>query len=221
MNPEQELRSLERQIREHNRAYYQEDNPLISDSEYDQMFRRLQALEGAHPELRSPDSPSQRVGAPPVSAFEKVEHATPMLSLQNAMDEEEVREFDARVRRFLGGKEGPIEYVRTEIMDLPGTAYRGGVLDVTATRGNGAAKMTPNVKTIREIPCAWTVRTCPRYWKYGVRHGAGEFEQMNTRRLEHGEVFANPGMPPPGDSDSWILPFPLSDPRVLRLCGGE
>ncbi len=104
MNPEKELRSLEERIRQHNRAYYQDDNPLISDAEYDRLFRELLALEEAHPELRSADSPSQRVGAPPVSAFEKVEHATPMLSLQNAMDEEEVREFDARVRRFLGGE---------------------------------------------------------------------------------------------------------------------
>src|SRR5512143_4353023 len=95
------VEELRRLIRYHNDRYYRDDAPEISDAEYDDLFRELQSLEEAHPELSDPDSPTQRVGAAPVEAFGTVVRKIPMLSLQNAFVEEELREFDARVRRFL------------------------------------------------------------------------------------------------------------------------
>ena len=95
------MRRLEAEIERHNRLYYLEDAPEISDAEYDALLRELQELEAAHPEFARPDSPTQRVGAPPSEGFETVEHLSPMLSLENAMNEQEVRAFDARVRRIL------------------------------------------------------------------------------------------------------------------------
>src|SRR5438270_10930243 len=96
-----EVAHLRREIERHNHRYYVLDDPEISDAEYDALFRRLQALEEAHPELRSPDSPTQRVGAAPLDKFETVRRRHPMLSLSNVTTREEMAEFDARVRKFL------------------------------------------------------------------------------------------------------------------------
>ena len=109
----EELREL---IRYHNYRYYVLDSPEISDAEYDKLFRELQELEAQFPEFVAPDSPTQRVGAQPVEEFGTVSHTIPMLSLDNAMDEEEIREFDRRVKRFLGAEEN-IAYVAEPKLD--------------------------------------------------------------------------------------------------------
>src|SRR5512137_1916835 len=98
----QEIEMLRHEIRRHNKLYYVDDNPEISDAEYDRLMRRLQELEAAYPELITPDSPTQRVGAGPLEKFETVTHTVSMLSLANAMDEEEVQNFDDRIKRLLG-----------------------------------------------------------------------------------------------------------------------
>ena len=98
MNPEKKVEKLRQSIERHNRLYYVEDAPEITDAEYDALFRELQALEAEHPKLRTPDSPTQRVGGAPLALFAEVRHRTPMLSIGNAFDEEEVRAFDKRMR---------------------------------------------------------------------------------------------------------------------------
>src|SRR5919201_6052650 len=98
----EEVAHLRREIERHNHRYYVLDDPEVSDEEYDALFRRLQALEEAHPELRTPDSPTQRVGAAPLEKFGTVRHRHPMLSLANVATREEMAEFDGRIRKFLG-----------------------------------------------------------------------------------------------------------------------
>src|SRR5437762_8413616 len=106
-----EAERLRQEIEEHNRRYYVLDDPLVSDAEYDALFRRLQALEEAHPELRTPDSPTQRVGAKPLEKFEQVRHLQPMFSLANARNEEELRAWDVRVRRLAAAAGADVEEI--------------------------------------------------------------------------------------------------------------
>src|SRR5439155_749929 len=151
-----ELRGL---IDRANRQYYVLDHPEITDAEYDALFRELVELETQYPELVTPDSPTQRVGGPPSDAFAKVTHRTPMLSLANAFEREEVREFDQRVRRTLGNVK--LEYV-TELK-IDGLAmsllYEDGRYRIGATRGDGyvGEDVTPNVKTIPSVPLSVTI----------------------------------------------------------------
>jgi DNA ligase (NAD+) len=150
-----EIAGLRTAIDLHNYRYHVLDAPTISDAEYDRLFRRLIELETAHPDLVDPGSPTQRVGAPPAEKFEAVRHTLPMLSLNNAMSEDEFREFDERTRRFLK-TEAPIEYVAEPKLD--GLAielvYLDGELTVASTRGDGinGENVTANVKTIRSVP---------------------------------------------------------------------
>ena len=102
MTPRERAKALRESIERHNRLYYVEDAPQITDAEYDRLFAELQALEAAHPELITPDSPTQRVGAAPLAEFGEVRHRTPMLSIANAFDEDEVRAFDKRIAQALG-----------------------------------------------------------------------------------------------------------------------
>jgi DNA ligase (NAD+) len=145
---------LREEINRHNYLYFVLDQPEISDAEYDRLYAELVALETQFPGLVTPDSPTQRVGGAPADAFVKVTHRTPMLSLGNAFSEEEVREFDARVRRGLGGE--AVEYV-TELK-IDGLAislqYEDGLFTVGATRGDGyiGEDVTQNLKTIRSVP---------------------------------------------------------------------
>ncbi len=188
---------LARELHRHNHLYFVLDAPEIPDAEYDRLFRELLELERAFPELVTPDSPSQRVGAPPLAKFEPVRHTLPMLSLQNAFDEGQLREFDARVRRFLATQE-EIEYVCELKMD--GVAvelvYQDGVLTVGSTRGDGTTgeKITENLKTLPTIP----LRLHGDF--PSVLEVRGEvymdlpgFQALNREREEAGEpVFANP-----------------------------
>src|SRR4028119_1049278 len=112
----EDLREL---VRYHNRRYHVEDAPEISDAEYDAIYAELEALEVEHPELVTPDSPTQRVGGEPVEGFESVRHSVPMLSLANARKIEDLREWDARVRRLLGDDESPRYVTQRKVDGLP------------------------------------------------------------------------------------------------------
>src|SRR3954465_14313123 len=131
------VEELRRQLEHHEYLYYVLDQPEISDTEFDRLMRELRALEEAHPEVRSPDSPTQRVGGKPREGFVKVPHSSPMLSLDNALNEQELREFDARLRALLGGE--PFEYVAELKMDGLSMAARfsEGSFQQAVTRGDG------------------------------------------------------------------------------------
>ena len=197
---EQEILELRQQIVQHNRQYFVLDSPLISDAEYDRLFRRLVELEKEHPEWAAPDSPTQKVGAPPLEKFATVQHTVPMLSLNNATDEEELREFEARIQRFLKHSEA-IEYaVEPKIDGLAvELVYLNGKFAVGSTRGDGinGEDITLNLKTIRSIPLTLHADGQPIPSRLEVR---GEvflplqaFQKMNREREEAGlPIFANP-----------------------------
>ncbi len=153
-DPRTEAEELREAIRHHEYQYYVLDQPEISDAEYDALMRQLQAIEAAHPELVTPDSPTQRVGGKPREGFQKVAHSSPMLSLDNALDEDELRAFDARVRELLGG--AAFRYVAELKMD--GFRWRRGIATAiftqAITRGDGTMgeDVTENARTIRSLP---------------------------------------------------------------------
>jgi DNA ligase (NAD+) len=149
-----QVEELRRQIEYHNYRYYVEAAPEISDREFDRLLQRLQALEKKHPNLITPDSPTQRVGGEPIEGFESVTHRVPMLSMDNTYSEQDLREFDARVRRWLRGK-SPRYVVEQKIDGVSVTlVYEDGRLTLGATRGDGVRgdDITHNVRTIRDIP---------------------------------------------------------------------
>ena len=186
-------------INHHNRLYYLEDRPEISDAEYDRLLRELGELEAAHPELVRSDSPTQGVGAPPAEGFAEVRHRVPMLSLDNAMDADELRSFDERVRRELETEEA-IEYAVEPKLDGAGVelSYRAGRLAVGSTRGDGRVgeDVTANLKLCPSIPPLLREgRPFPdRVSVRGeVALPVARFERLNARRLERElEPFANP-----------------------------
>ena len=146
---------LREQVRYHNRRYHVDDAPEISDAEYDALYRELEALEDEHPELITPDSPTQRVGGEPIEGFEEVRHSVPMLSLANARKIEDLREWDARVRRLLGEDETPRYVTELKIDGLAvSLRYENERLVRGATRGNGVIgeDVTAQLRTIRSIP---------------------------------------------------------------------
>jgi DNA ligase (NAD+) len=151
----QRIEALREQVRYHNRRYHVEDAPEISDAEYDALYNELEALEGEHPELVTPDSPTQSVGGEPVEGFEEVRHSVPMLSLANARKIEDLREWDARVRRLLGEDESPRYVTERKIDGLAvSLRYEDGRFVRGATRGNGTIgeDVTANLATVRSIP---------------------------------------------------------------------
>ncbi|WP_025321915.1 NAD-dependent DNA ligase LigA [Deferrisoma camini] len=191
----EDLRQL---IHYHNYRYYVLDRPEIPDEEYDRLFRELVELEERYPELRSPDSPTQRVGAPPLEAFEPAPHAVPMLSLENAMDEAELREFDARVRRFLGTDE-PVVYSCEPKFDglAVELTYRDGVLVRGATRGDGTVgeDVTVNLRTVRTVPLGLLGTEVPRLVdvRGEVVMPVEAFHRLNREQEQAGLTpFANP-----------------------------
>ena len=191
---------LREEIEYHNYRYYIHDQPEISDAEYDRLMKELEKLEEQHPELRSPNSPTQRVGASPLQEFEIVRHTIPMLSLANAFDESEAREFDKRVKKFLGTSE-EIEYIAEPKFD--GLAielvYEAGQFVVGSTRGDGVngENITQNLRTIKTIPLQLFRKEISAPERLEVR---GEvimqlkrFKELNRKREERGEPpFANP-----------------------------
>src|SRR5579875_1633648 len=200
-SPRKEAERLREQLDRHNYLYYVLDQPEISDAEYDKLLRRLEALEAAHPELRTPDSPTQRVGAAPSEKFGTVVHRRAMLSLANAMDAEEMAEFDARIKRFLKSNE-EIEYVAE--VKLDGLAvelvYEDGRLTTGSTRGDGVngEDVTANIRTIRSVPLKLIKPphgTIPKLLEVRgeVIFPRRAFERLNAERIRAGEPpFANP-----------------------------
>jgi DNA ligase (NAD+) len=192
--------ALSEEIRGHDRRYYQEDAPAISDAEYDALRRRLDALEAEFPELKTPDSPSQTVGAAPSGAFAKVRHAVPMLSLGNAFAEQDVAEFVARVRRFLQMKPDDELAISAEpkIDGLSASLlYRDGRFVRGATRGDGAVgeDVTRNIATIDDVPERLEGDDAPEVLEVRgeVYMSHADFRALNERQVAAGKpVFANP-----------------------------
>ena len=146
---------MRRQINYHNDKYYVEAQPEISDREFDQLLDELKKLEAEHPDLVTPDSPTQRVGGRPIEGFQTVTHRVPMLSIDNTYNAEELREFDKRVRRGLGKNEVVTYVVEPKIDGVAmSMTYENGVFTVGATRGNGEEgdDVTHNLRTIHELP---------------------------------------------------------------------
>jgi DNA ligase (NAD+) len=196
MNPAERIQQLRDEIRRHEELYYVHAAPEISDAEFDALMRELQRLEGEHPDRITPDSPTQRVGGRPVEAFATIEHLAPMLSLDNAYDEEELREFDDRVRRGLGTIE-PIAYVAELKIDGLSIAltYEDGRLVRGATRGNGTRgeDVTQNVRTVRAIPLKLKDGPAGRIEIRGeVYLSKTAFARINKEQEEAGEMlYAN------------------------------
>jgi DNA ligase (NAD+) len=195
-----ELARLAKQIAHHDHLYHQKDAPEISDAAYDALRRRNAAIEARFPELVGPDSPTVRVGATPAAAFSKVPHSRPMLSLDNAFDEQDVRDFAERVRRFLGLKaEQGIELVAEPKIDGLSIAlrYEKGKFAQGATRGDGEVgeEVTANLKTIQDIPAYLKGRSVPDVLEVRgeVYMQRADFLKLNERRAARGEsAFANP-----------------------------
>jgi DNA ligase (NAD+) len=195
-----EILRLRRAIEKHNYQYHVLDDPLISDAEYDRLFRRLLELEKKHPELVTPDSPTQKVGAPPLERFSTVQHSLPMLSLNNAMDPQELVEFEERIQRFLKHNESIDYAVEPKIDGLAvEIVYLEGKFTLGSTRGDGVngEDITTNLRTIRSIPLTLRANGQAIPKRLEIR---GEvflplkaFQKMNRDRDEQGQpVFANP-----------------------------
>lgn len=193
------IAALREQIRYHEERYYVYDDPEIADAEFDALMRELRELEAAHPELVTPDSPTQRVGGRPVEGFATVTHRAPMLSLDNAYSEDELRAFDERVRKGLGRDGTAVTYVAELKIDGLSIAltYEGRVLVRGATRGDGVhgEDVTSNVRTIRAIPLR--LRDSAPAGSLEIRGEVflprAAFERLNQERAEAGEpLFANP-----------------------------
>jgi len=183
----------------HNAAYYQDDAPMVSDAEYDALFQKLVALEAAFPELKTEDSPTQKVGAAPSQGFAKIRHAIPMLSLGNAFDDEDVGEFMARIRRFLSiGDDEPLEIVGEPKIDglSVNLRYENGVFVRGATRGDGAEgeDITANLRTIDDIP-EKLAGNAPKISEIRgeVYLPKSAFRALNeTQQANDAKIFANP-----------------------------
>ena len=196
---EAELARLAEEIAAHDAAYYQQDAPLVSDGEYDALRRRNEEIEARFPELKRSDSPSERVGAAPTSAFGKVEHVVPMLSLGNAFDDADVIDFDARIRRFLN-LEADAELVFTSEPKIDGLSaslrYEKGVLVQGATRGDGRVgeDITANLKTLPDIPHQLPTGVPDIVEVRGeVYMSHADFAALNARQeAAGGKIFANP-----------------------------
>ena len=195
------IEKLREEINYHNYLYYVLDNPEISDQEYDRLFDQLVALEKKYPQFVTPDSPTQRVGAPPLTEFKTVRHGIPMLSLNKAVTQEEFLDFDRRVRELSGAGEKKIDY--TAELKFDGLAvelvYTGGVFSQGSTRGDGytGEDITLNLKTIKTIPLKLLSRKAEIPELLEVRGevimSKSEFDKLNQAREEKGEqLFANP-----------------------------
>jgi len=185
---------LRAELERHNYLYYVLDQPEISDSEYDALFRELKQIEEEHPELRTPDSPTLRVGAPPVSKFEPHTHLAPMLSLDNAFSHQELRAFDERVRKAVG----PVEYFVELKLDGASLSltYRDGLLVTASTRGDGAQgeNVTANAKTVRGVPLRLLSTVSGTFEVRGeVLMHRDVFDELNRQQAEQGgQLYANP-----------------------------
>jgi DNA ligase (NAD+) len=193
-----EIQALRDQINDHNYRYYVLDDPTITDVEFDRLFKKLQTLEAEHPELITPDSPTQRVGGAPLKVFSQVKHNIPMLSLDNAFADEDIDAFDERVRERLK-TEKEIEYCCEPKLDgvAMSIRYEDGQLVQAATRGDGETgeDVTENIKTIRMIPLKLQGKHYPKVLEVRgeVFMSKKGFEKLNQENEKKGEkIFANP-----------------------------
>ncbi len=196
---EKRIEELRKLIRHHNYLYYVLNKPEISDAQYDKLMNELKELESKFPELITPDSPTQRVGAPPAEQFETVKHVRPMLSLDTAMEKEEIKKFDERVKRELGISD--VEYVAEPKLDGLSVEliYEHGKLVRSSTRGDGinGENVTENIKTIRAVPLVLRGDEIPVPDVLAVRGEVimhiDDFEELNKKLIEKGEQpMANP-----------------------------
>jgi len=180
-DPAGEIEKLSEELRRHEHLYYVLDQPEITDAEYDALIRKLKALEERHPELAAPDSPTQRVGGKPREGFIKVRHTTPMLSLDNALNEAELRSFDRRVGELLEG--APYRYITELKMDGLSMAaqYSGHRFVQAITRGDGVTgeDVTENARTIRSLP----LRLQGKFEAFEVRGETGSPPSRATTNL--------------------------------------
>jgi DNA ligase (NAD+) len=196
MEPVIRMRELAAQVLEHRRRYYVLDSPIVSDAEYDALERELRELEGEHPSLADPNSPTQRVGAPPLESFVKARHRTPMLSLDNAYSEEELREWQVRVRKGLPGVD-PVFAAELKVDGLSlSLRYEQGRLAEAITRGDGETGevVTENAKTITDIPLVLPGAAPGNLEVRGEAFlSRRRWEELNLQRDARGEArFANP-----------------------------
>ena len=194
----EELAALAERLGAANRAYHTEDAPEISDADYDALKRRNAEIEARFPELKREDSPSEQVGAEPAEGFSKVRHRLRMMSLSNAFGDDDVRDFDASLRRYLGlGADDALAYTAEPKIDGLSLSlrYEGGVLVQAATRGDGAVgeNVTQNARTISDIP--ERVEGAPEVMEVRgeVYMSHADFEALNERQeARGGKTFANP-----------------------------
>ena len=196
-SPAEEIADLTARLKRWGAAYFEIDTPLVPDADYDAAMMQLRALEADHPELQAPDSPTQRVGGAPLSAFETIAHRMPMLSLDNAFSESDLIEFHRRVVERLSATE--ITYCCEPKLDgvAVSIVYESGLLTQAATRGDGVSgeDITANVKTIRNVPLMLSGDDIPAYLEVRgeITIPRSGFEQMNARaRLLGQKVFVNP-----------------------------
>jgi len=198
----QYIEDLRKKIHYHNYRYYVLDEPEISDAEYDRLFKELEELESKYPELITPDSPTQRVGAKPLAEFGTYEHSIPLLSLNSVLAQSDVRDFDERVRKFLGIEKVEVEYVVEPKIDglAMELVYENGVLSVGSTRGDGKTgeEITQNLRTIKTIPLRiFSDADAPPLPLLEVRGEVfmpvSKFKELNEELGARGEkMFANP-----------------------------
>jgi DNA ligase (NAD+) len=197
---QKQMHEIASEIEKHDYQYYVLDQPIVTDAEYDQLFRQLQKLEAQHPDLTSPDSPTQRVGGKALDQFQKSKHGIPMLSLANALTEEEFTAFDERVHRFIDSPaETNLEYFAELKFDglSINLTYENGTLVRAATRGDGETgeDVTQNIKTIRSIPLKLKTKSPPE--RIEIRGeiilSIKDFEKLNREQVKKEEKpFANP-----------------------------
>lgn len=195
MTAKKEIEHLRSELERHNRLYYLDAAPEISDYDFDQMMKRLQELEAQHPELADPNSPTQRVGGAPIDEFRTVIHDPPMLSIENAYTLDELREWDQRVKRGLGREE--VEYEAE--LKIDGVSidllYENGSLARAATRGDGVRgdDVTPNVRTVRALPLKLDTELKRLEVRGEIYISKKDFEKLNQQIEEEGrEPLANP-----------------------------
>ncbi|MBC3889334.1 NAD-dependent DNA ligase LigA [Acetobacterium paludosum] len=187
-----EIEQLRKKIEDHNKAYYLDDAPVISDYDYDKLMQQLIDIEALHPELITPDSPTQRVGGTPSDGFKKVKYTQPKLSLSNAFDAGDLRDFDRRVRQTCPDATYVVEYKFDGLTVV--LNYQDGLLVQGATRGDGEVgeNVTTNLKTVRTIPLRLT-KPVTLEVRGEVFMGKSDFEKLNQRRsLDDESPFANP-----------------------------
>lgn len=222
LTPIQEYTELKQALSQHGYLYYVTDSPEISDAQYDILFKRLLDLEASYPELKTPDSPSMRVGGAILSAFDSVTHQIPMLSLENAFNEDDVVAFDKRIKERLNTKDSIIYACEPKYDGIAvSVMYRDGILFQAATRGDGTTgeNITENVKTIHSVPLrlsgeGWPALVEVRGEVYMPKKG---FTDYNRKALERGDkMFVNPRNAAAGSLRQ--LDSSITAKRPLEMC---